>query len=433
MEATMWECVQFAAGPRARTAERLSRFAVDGRGNVAITAAIAITLLAGVAGGAVAYSSASSTRTNLQTALDSAVLAGVIASENGQDPIATANNVFQSNLNSFAQASTTAINAVFTMNDPVLTGNASGSVKNPFGDIIGGKIINVNVTAAATKQTTPICVLGLDGLDKGSFDINGSKAVFNANCAVQANTTSTSGMTMEGSPTANAKKFGVSGGHKGDGFSPPPADGSPKVADPYASLPFPYYSACPKNSSMQEIKVSQTLPQGTYCGGVHIYGDGTNVTLQQGGVFVMVDGPFRVDGNAAVTGDQVMIAFTGKGATLQLWGGSSMTVTSPISGTYMNMQFMQDNTSTDTHGLWVSLGGSDTDSAKLSYDGVAYFPTQNFWVRGSSTVNANSPSMAIVADKIWTQGSATVNVTNNNPRNLSVFAPQMSYGARLIQ
>jgi hypothetical protein len=47
----------------------------------------------------------------------------------------------------------------------------------------------------------------------------------------------------------------------------------------------------------------------------------------------MVGGPFWADGDAIITGDQVMIAFTGDGATLRLGGGSSMTVTSPMSGT----------------------------------------------------------------------------------------------------
>jgi hypothetical protein len=128
-----------------------------------------------------------------------------------------------------------------------------------------------------------------------------------------------------------------------------------------------------------------------------------------------------------------MIAFTGKGSTLQLWGNSQLTVTSPTSGTYMNMQFMQDTSDINTHGLWVSIGGSDSDGGKLSYDGVAYFPDQNFWVRGNATVNANSPSLAIVADKVWTQGSATINVTNNNTRNLQVTVPTTTYGARLIR
>jgi len=51
---------------------------------------------------------------------------------------------------------------------------------------------------------------------------------------------------------------------------------------------------------------------------------------------------------------------------------------------------------------------------------------------GNTTVNANSPGLSIVADKVWTQGNATVNITNNNTRNLNVSAPKTGFGARLI-
>jgi len=131
-----------------------------------------------------------------------------------------------------------------------------------------------------------------------------------------------------------------------------------------------------------------------------------------------------------------LIAFTGTGAALQIWGDSSVTLTSPTSGTYMNMQFMQDPSDTNSRGLWDSIGGSSGGqggNAKLTFDGVGYFPTQNWWVFGNAVVNANSPTMAIVADKIWTQGSAYVNVTNQNPRNLPVTPPpQTGYGVKLI-
>ena len=239
-------------------------------------------------------------------------------------------------------------------------------------------------------------------------------------------------------PTAKATRFGVRGGHKGDGFYPPPADGSAKMDDPYASLPFPAYDDCPngKGINMTDIKNNRRLKPGTYCYGIHVYG-GAQVTMEPG-VYVMWNGPFWVNGGATVTGDQVTIAFTGKGSTLQVWGNSSVNLTSPTSGTYMNMQFMQDWNDTQTRNLWASVGGSDGndtgDGSKLSYDGVAYFPTQNFWMFGNSIVNANSPSMAIVADKIWTQGSADVKITNLNPRNLPVTnVPSIITGVVLVR
>jgi len=406
----------------------LRRFETDEGGNIAITSAIVLPLLIGAVGAGVTYSMGNSTRSDMQNALDSSVLAGVIASNSGGDPMATANTVFQSNLSAWAKSNASGINASFDWSNGILTGNASGSATNLFGGILSTRTYTISVNSGATAATTPVCVLGLNGSDKGSFDINGTKASFNASCAVQANTTDNSGMTEEGSPTATAKKFGVSGGHKGDTFQPPATDGAAAVADPYASVPFPSYTSCTGKEKMMEISSDQPLSYGTFCGGVHIYGDNTHVKLGPG-TYVMVDGPFWTDGNAVVTGDGVTIAFTGKGAGLQVWGGSSVTLTSPTSGTYMNMQFMQDRNSTDLHGTWVSIGGT----SNLKYDGVAYFPNENWWVFGNATVNANSPSMAIVADKIWTQGSAAVTVTNNNPRNLAVAAPSTPYGAKLIR
>ena len=411
------------------------RFRSDDSGNVMIIGGIAIPVAIAAVGAAVSYSSGNAARTNMQAALDSAVLAGVVVMDSGGDPIATAQNAFQSNVGNFTKSTAANIAASFTLRDVTLSGQASGDANNPFGGIIGTRTYTVSVTAAATKQTIPVCVLGLNGLDNGSFDVNGKPQV-NIGCAVQANTTSQSGMTQEGNAPVNAKKFGVTGGHKTNNYSPPPTDGSAKIKDPYASLPFPHYDDCSKGGGNKnvDIKDSTTLSPGTYCGGLHIYGNGTVVTLQPG-IYVMVDGPLWIDGNATLTGDKVMIAFTGKGSTLQVWGDSTVNLTSPTSGTYVNMQFFQNPNDDSTRGLWVSIGGSsggNDGSAKLTYDGVAYFPTENFWVFGNSAMNANSPSLAIVADKIWMQGSATVNVTNNDPRGLQVKAPTMSYGAKLL-
>ena len=411
---------------------QLRRWQRDESGNIMITAAILLPVVAGGVGAAITYSNANASRTSLQSALDSAVLSGALALSTGQDPVTTATNMFNNNVNSHAtQTNTNSIAATFSVTGTVVSGQATGNTVNPFAGLIGSQTIALNVTAAATQGTAPVCVLALDSLDKGSFDVNG-QPTFNApDCAVQANSTSNTGMTQEGQgQKIVAKKFGVTGGYNVNNYSPSPVANSPAIADPYASLPFPTYTSCASNAKGSEINTDTTLSPGTYCGGIHIYAT-AHVTLQPG-IYVMNGGPFWADGSAVVTGDQVMIAFTGKGATLQIWGNSQVTVTSPISGTYMNMQFMQDNSSLDTHSLWVSIGGSDADGGKLSYDGVAYFPTETFWVRGNTTVNANSPTIAIVASEVWPQGKSTMNVTHNNTRNLPVKSPTTAWGARLI-
>ena len=108
-------------------------------------------------------------------------------------------------------------------------------------------------------------------------------------------------------------------------------------------------------------------------------------------------------------------------------------MTSPTSGTYKNMQFFQDANDASSRGLWADVGGGGNSTARLTFDGVAYFPTQNFWVYGSSIVNANSPTVAIVADKIWTQGNATFNITALDTRNLGLSGPKTTGGAVLIR
>jgi Flp pilus assembly protein TadG len=409
----------------------LRRFETDEGGNVAITTAVVLPLLVGGIGMGVTYSMGNSTRSDMQNALDSSVLAGVIASNSGGDPIGTANTVFQSNLSAWAKSNASAINASFNWSNGILTGQATGSASNLFGAVVGTRNYTITVNSAATSASTPLCVLGLDSLGSGAFNADGSALTFNANCAVQANSASSSGMTQKGNASLSAKKFGVTGGSKVSNYQPPPQEGSPAIPDPYASLPFPSYTTCDKNAKMLSIKDTETLSPGTYCGGIHM--DSTAQVTLQPGIYVMVDGPFWADGSAKVTGDQVMIAFTGKGSTLDVWGNAQMNVTSPTSGTYMNMQFMQDINSSDTHNLWVSIGGSDSDGGKLTYDGVAYFPTQNFWVRGKATVNINSPTLSIVSSDINIQGAVTVNITNSNPRNLPVTPPVTTYGARLIR
>jgi hypothetical protein len=187
------------------------------------------------------------------------------------------------------------------------------------------------------------------------------------------------------------------------------------------------------------VTENTTLKPGTYCGGINITGKSLVVRLEPG-IYVMVDGSLLVNGNARLEGEQVLIAFTGTDATLRIWGGSSVELTSPTSGVYKNVQFFQDRFDPRGRGMWVSNGGNggpndETDTSKLRFDGAAYFPTQNFWVYGAADVDMNSPGVVLVADKIWFQGAATIDVTQLNSRDLRDFVADTVYssGARLIK
>lgn len=393
-------------------------------GNVALMVALTLPLLVGAAGSALVYDKAVTARSALQDSVDAAVLAGAALSGNEDSKIQSARQILTANLTNAEHLAD--ITSDFKQEGDLFEGEITASVEHPFGALIGPGKIKVAVNAAARASTLPVCVLGLNGLDNGSFDINGSPKFNAPGCAVQANSGSKFAMTIEGNPEAKAGRFGVTGGHKGDTFSPTPVNGSDKVDDPLANLPFPVHDNC--DDAGKEglvIKASVTLQPGTYCGGISVSGSDVEVTLAPG-VYVMVDGPLYLNAKSTMTGERVMFAFTGDDSTLRLWGSSNLRVTSPVSGPYTNIQFLQDRTDSKGRGMWVSIGGSNGDESKLEYDGVAYFPTQNLWMYGNATVKANSPSLAMIADKIWVQGSADVTISRENTRNLDVEAPRQA-------
>lgn len=395
----------------------------------AVMFALAIVPIGGAIGAAIDMSRGNQVRTSLQKSLDAAVLAAATDGSANWQTIAA--GVFSGNENSKGSSVGT---PTFTVEKGIYYGSVPATVDTSFMQIMGINSIPVKASSAATSGKIPLCVLGLNSFETGSFDLNGNAKFIAPECAVQANTRASKGMTQEGHPTAIARRFGVSGAHTGTGYSTPPKDGSDAVPDPYASIPFPDHTACGNNPKGLTIDGgATTLSPGTYCGGIRMKGQAT-VTLERG-IYVMVDGSFWVDGGSNVTGREVTIAFTGSDATLRVWGNSTIDLTSPVSGTYKNFQFFQDVNDDKGRGAWVSLGGNGNtdDGSKATWDGIAYFPTQNFWVYGNTVVNVNSPSLAIDAGQIWVQGNATLNVTNNNPRNVSVSPVTVAGGARLVQ
>jgi len=394
------------------------------RGNVAVVTALALPVLGGLASLALVSGEMATRRSGLQDRLDAAVLAG--ATQTGvPEQIASAKGAFDGNDSRFVMT------ASFSSTGEIVSGAGESTFANPFGGLIGPKTLTVRTTSAARRGTVGVCILGLNNLENGSFDINGSVNFQAPTCAVQANSGASRGMTQEGRGVANAAVFAVHGGSRTVTFTP--REGEERTPDPFAGLPFPEHTACEGGKGANKglkITASTTLSPGTYCGGIDITGQKVKVTFEPG-VYVMADGPLLVRGNAAVEGQEVMVAFTGDDSTLRVWGDSTASFTSPASGTYKNMQFFQDAQS--TRAGWVSVGGAGGDESKLEYDGVAYFPTQNMWIYGNATVLANSPTLVMVADKIWFQGNATVTVTNEDRRNLGLTGPTLTRGARLVR
>lgn len=126
----------------------LEKFLRDKRGNVANIFALSILPLIVIAGGAIEYSSASTAKSQLSDALDSAVLAGAKALSTSEELAKdTATNYISTN-----SVGAKDLSYSFEIKDGVLTGEARANSPTAFLRLIGINSIPLMVKAAATSD-----------------------------------------------------------------------------------------------------------------------------------------------------------------------------------------------------------------------------------------------------------------------------------------
>jgi Flp pilus assembly protein TadG len=413
-------------------------------GSVAITFGASAMLLAVTVGLALTAADGYNLKTKTQDALDAAVLAAAAmpASASESERIARAHLVYNQNKSSRGLSNPDfGVNgnspATFILSETTVTGTIDLPVRSPFLGVLGHEIMTVSVASVARKkQGSSVCVLGLDLTEPATMDFNGEAGVDVFDCATQANSSDGTGLNQVGHPQLRAKDIGVTGGFSGTGYTPSPITGTTPVADPFEFLPMPSTGPCHPLSGQMLQQTTATLTPGTYCGGLWIKAQSV-ITLSPG-EYIMLDGPLTIDSDAAVSGTEVMLAFNGPGATLYMQGNASLTVTSPTSGTYKNIQFFGDRTAYPGPGsngvfgpnLWFTIIGNST----LKYDGVLYTPSFHVWWAGGSIVEAQSPNYIAIAKKLWFQDKTQARLHKRNARGLSVpEAARLESGAVLIK
>ncbi len=416
-------------------------FREDENGGIAVIFAVSVLVLCMAAGLALTSSDANWTRTETLNAVDAGVLAGAAAPSGTTDEqrIAIAERAYAANqiIPPHAGAAIeikSGVPANFGTTETTVYGTASIKRTPAFVGLFGVDSLTVGVKSAATKALgTPICVLGLDPTEEATFDFNGHASLELKDCASMANSSNGAGMRQVGQPNMKAKDIGVTGGYTGTAYEPQPTTEVAPFEDPLASLPVPPIGPCNAKSGKKITNETVTLQPGTYCGGLSLQA-GSVVTLSPG-IYIMYEGPLNIQAGAVVTGNEVMIAFLGKTATMYMIGNVTLTVTSPVSGPYKNIQFFGDRNvyvgpNKKAENLWFTvIGGS-----KLSYDGVLYAPAFHVWFAGQSEIEGKSPNYLAIAKKLWFQDNTHVSMELKNDRNLDVEeAKKLEKSARLIQ
>jgi hypothetical protein len=122
-----------------------------------------------------------------------------------------------------------------------------------------------------------------------------------------------------------------------------------------------------------------------------------NVSLSPG-VYVIQGGDFKVNSNAQISGDGVIIYLAGS-SRVSMNGNASVRLSAPTSGTYSGVLFYGDR---------ANLGGSNTfnGTANSLLTGALYFPKQEVDYLGN--FSGNGGCTQVVANTIQWSGNTSI-------------------------
>jgi Flp pilus assembly protein TadG len=398
----------------------LRRFHEAEQGNVAIVFALALLPMTALAGAAVDYSRAGSTRNKLQTATDTAALGAAVSTNvsTDQQRTALAESLFKAN-----GISGSSVYATMVGGKVVVT--AAVTVKTTMMSLMQVPQIEVGTRSVAARALPgpPACVLALNKTVSGAISFSGTTDFKAVGCTVHSNSRSPQGISVSGVATVSSGGLCSAGGiSTNTTLTPEPRINCPQISDPFRNLVSPVTTGCTYANNVQvQPSEQKTLSPGIYCSGLSIKG---GATLQPG--MYVIKGPLTLNSQAAVTGTGVTFYLTGSQAGFTINAGAALTLEAPKTGDYGGILIFQDRTANS--GATNTLNGS----AGTKLVGAIYTASQTVSVSGGSGFGQQSPLMPIIADQIKFSGSMTANADVTG-FNMAAPLPKAGSEARLTE
>ena len=334
---------------------RSAGFGRDRAGTVAVVFGLGATALIGLVGGGVDYARLTARRSELQAAVDAGALAGggalKLAMQNTASVIGVTTQTIQSAAKSPPDRSL-AIQVTVADDKTSVLARAQETFRLAFGGFVGMSTMNIAAQARASViGKMRMCMLTLDPVAPGSFDLEKNAQVTASDCTLYSNSKNAKGMSGADSALARAQTICSAGGFDGAraNFSPTPLTGCPVIQDPLADRAAPSIDACSRipvsankkgDLSKNEVDQDATLDPGTYCGGLHLTKSAV-VTLRAG-VYVMKDGPLVVDKSASLTGTDVGFYFTGDKGGLLFDKKTTISLAAPTTGVMAGLLMFEE-------------------------------------------------------------------------------------------
>jgi Flp pilus assembly protein TadG len=348
-------------------------------GQVLVVTALCITVLLGLVAFAADVGVMLRAKRVMQTAADSAALAGA-AEINFGDVIAAAQaDAVQNNV----PASAVTVN-LGPQNGPnknklnYVEVIVSQSQPTFFMKMFNFSSLNVGARAVATAVPTSNCIytLGTSGTD---ISMTGSGNLSISNCSILIDSTDANdALDLTGSGTITAMSIGIVGGFTAPPghITPTPVTGMSAVSDPLSLTP-PTFSSCNAGisftGSTPHTVTGPSTPGGIICyNGFSNTGSGS-VTFPAG--TYVINGNFSTTGSGSLSGTGVTFYLPSNGDKFSVTGSGDLNFSAPTSGTYNGILFYQNPSD--------STKMSITGSSSSSINGIFYAPSAQLDLTGS--------------------------------------------------
>lgn len=415
------------------TARRFSNNAIAGEaGQVMVLICVSLVALLALIAIVADFSFMQHQRNMMQTAADSAAMAG--AQELSYGDVAAAGKA-----DAATNGYTDGVNNVtVAINNPPSTGpNAANAayveaiVSKPeptyFLRVLGVSAMTVSTRAVAYQGNGPNCIYVLNPTASDAFSANGNANV-NSSCGLLVDSSSSSGMSANGSVSVKAPTIGVVGGYTATGggsFTPTPTTGIIGASDPLESVAAPTVGSCAHtNFKLTGTTGSPSAPYelyaGTYCGGISVNG---NAWLKfNSGTYILAGGGMSISSNTVISGTGVTFyntTGTGGYGSIILSANSTVNLSAPTSGPLAAILFFQDRSIPETAAASTISGNSTS-----TFDGAIYFPTTALTFNGNSSVGGYS---IVVANRLTVSGNARLgddysSLPNGSPIKATILA-----------
>lgn len=399
--------------------KQLRRLAQLEAGVTAVTFAMVLPVLLGVAGLAVDVAVFSLKKAELQSAAD-------------HSAIAAANELLVGNTDEkTVQATAAAYTAAAldiedrTIDQNTVLGNENTSVMvslNENWTPFFVHFVGVDVTPISVKATallageTRICVLATNPIGIGAVSMKHTSYLQATGCSVFSNSINPLGVYLGDDSIIEAKLVCSAGGVLD--FGSPTASqvkkDCPPIADPLKGRPPPKVGVCDYYSkSVKSGTVS--LGPGVYCGGIDISGS-AKVTFKPGN-YVIKDGPFQIRQKAKVKGKDVAFYLTGLLSTLSFRDGATIELSGAETGSMAGLLFFEDPKSVLLRNHTVSASNAHV------LTGTIYLPAGSLFVDPNSSVGEDSAYTAIVARRLIVENGPRL-VLNTDYASTKVPVPE---------